>query len=127
MFFWIHHWALGNLRKGLIATLIHPVFQEETAVNLTENDTTSKINFVLEKNNSSNKSTSNWNSFYVTDGDDTVKDVEDIFESVNKNVKDQDIINFNREYITSPMISYLVIDPNSPESGNMEDNRYSIN
>ena len=80
-----------------------------------------KISFLLEKNVLSNKCTSKGDLFYFAENvDNIVEVVEDIVESVDKNVEDRDIIHNNEEHIAGPINPYVTANPNTPESSNME-------
>ena len=80
-----------------------------------------KISFLLEKNVLSNKCTSKGDLFYFAENaDNIVEVVEDIVESVDKNVEDRDIIHNNEEHIAGPINPYVTANPNTPESSNIE-------
>ena len=77
---------------------------------------------MLEENILSKKCTSKGYSFYIPENVDVVEVAQDVVGFVDENVEDRYIINFNEECIASPINSYLTAYPNSPESGDMEDN-----
>ena len=101
---------------------IHQYFMMKLVIDLTEDDIANKTSFLLEKNILSSKCTSKGDSFYLTENVGIVEVFENIVESVDENVEDRDITRVNEEYIAGPINSYFTADPNTAESGNMEDN-----
>ena len=117
--------AITGIRKSNKrpdCNVIHQYFKKKREIHLAENDVANKTSFLLEENILSKKCTSKGYSFYIPENVDVVEVAQDVVGFVDENVEDRYIINFNEECIAGPINSYLTAYPNSPESGDMEDN-----
>ena len=106
--------CIRKSNNRLDCNAIHRYFKIFHYFNLTEDDIANKIIFYLRRIFcNTNVGTCKGDYFNFTENvDNMVEVVEVIVESVDENVEDWDIIDFNGEYIASPMNSYLTVDFN---------------